>query len=91
MVKVTDTDIELVEAIVLACEEYKDLWFKPGRREDGRQRYQDAKELAARHRIAGVKAALEAAAKEVEVKWGHIATPELRDAIRDIDPESVGE
>ncbi len=98
MVKVTDADIELVEDIVLACEEYRDLWFKPGRREDGRQRYQDAKELAARHRIAGAKAALEKAGKAMrsvepdteaagcEATWGDFQQV-AEDAIRNIDPE----
>ena len=36
-----------------------------------------------------VKAALEAAATEIEVNWGHKATPEMRDAIRALDTAAI--
>lgn len=45
----------------------------------------------ARHReaalIEGARMALDAATLEVEMRWGHIATPELRDAIRNLSPK----
>jgi hypothetical protein len=82
MVKVTDADRDL---FILVSGFSLDSQFAAHVKKNAAYTWEV--QQIARHRIAGVKAALEKAAEEVEVRWGHIATPELRDAIRNIDPE----